>query len=131
MSKRLIRLVMAAALAIGVVAPVAAFAQDPPPPPPPDGPVRVGGLVKEPTRLTYVAPNYPEIARTAKVSGTVIIEIQIAKDGSVAKAKVLRPAPLLDEAALDAVKQWKYTVSYLANEPVEVLMVVTVAFMLK
>ena len=130
MSKRFIRLVTAAALAIGVVAPVAAFAQDPPPPPP-DGPVRVGGLVKEPTRLTYVAPNYPEIAKTAKISGTVIIEIQIAKDGSVAKAKILKPAPLLDEAALEAVKQWKYTVSYLANEPVEVLMVVTVNFTLK
>ena|SRR6187397_2797443 len=111
-----------------VAAPVAAFAQDPPPT---SAPVRVGGLVKEPTRIKYVEPVYPEIAKNAKVSGMVIIEIQIAKDGSVAKAKILKPAPLLDDAALEAVKQWKYTISYLANEPVEVLMIVTVNFALK
>ena len=118
-------------LAIVGVAPLTAFAQDPPPPPPTSAPVRVGGLVKEPKRIGYVEPVYPEIAKNAKVSGMVIIEIQIAKDGSVAKTKLLRPAPLLDEAAVEAVKQWKYEVSYLANEPVEVLLIVTVNFTLK
>jgi len=131
MANRIARLfVVVAALAVAGVAPVSAFTQDPPPPPT-QAPIRVGGLVKEPKRINYTAPVYPEIAKAAKISGTVIIEILVAKDGSVAAAKILKPLPLLDEAALEAVKHWKYEVSYLANEPVEVLMIVTVAFTLK
>ena len=61
----------------------------------------------------------------------VIIEATIGKDGSVKDAKVLRPVPLLDQAALDAVKQWKYTPTLLNGVPVEVVMTVTVNFTLQ
>jgi protein TonB len=103
----------------------------PAPPPPPSAPVRAGGDIKEPKRIHYVEPTYPTIAKQAKVSGMVIIEATIGKDGSVRDAKVLRPAPLLDEAALAAVKQWKYTPTTLGGVPVEVLLIVTVNFTLK
>jgi len=93
--------------------------------------VRVGGNIKEPKLLKKVDPVYPEEAKANGVQGIVIIEAVIAKDGSVGSAKVLRPVPLLDVAALDAVKQWKYEVTYVDNDPVEVIMVVTVNFTLK
>jgi protein TonB len=76
---------------------------------------------------------YPAIARAAKVQGIVIIEAVIAKDGSVKDLKILRNGPLaaLDEAALDAVKQWKYSPTLLGGQPVEIVMSVTVNFTLK
>jgi protein TonB len=102
----------------------------PPPPPPPAAPVRVGGDIKEPKKIKDVKPVYPQIAQTAKVQGIVIIEATIGKDGSVKDAKVLRSVPLLDQAALDAVRQWKFTPTLLNNVPVEVVMTVTVNFTL-
>jgi protein TonB len=102
----------------------------PPPPPPPAAPVRVGGDIKEPKKIKDQKPVYPQIAQTAKVQGIVIIEATIGKDGSVKDAKVLRSVPLLDQAALDAVRQWKFTPTLLNNVPVEVVMTVTVNFTL-
>jgi len=119
------------AVVLSGVAPVIAATQDPPPPPPQKAPLRVGGAVKTPERLTYVVPDYPNIAKQAKIQGTVILEVLIAKDGSVSATKVLKPMPLLDQAAVDAVKQWKYAPSFLDGEPIEVIMVVTVGFSLK
>jgi protein TonB len=101
-----------------------------PPPPPPAAPVRVGGDIKEPRKLNEVKPVYPQIAQTAKISGIVIIEATIGRDGRVKDAKVLRSVQLLDQAALDAVKQWIYTPTLLNGVPVEVIMVVTVNFTL-
>jgi protein TonB len=91
----------------------------------------VGGDIKEPKLLNRVEPTYPTIAKTAKVQGLVIIEATIGTDGRVKDAHVLRPVPLLDEAALAAVKQWRYTPTSLGGVPVEVLLVVTVNFTLK
>ena len=102
----------------------------PPPPPPPSAPVRVGGDIKEPKKIKHVPPVYPQIAQTAKVQGVVIIEAVIGKDGNVKDAKVLRSVALLDQAALDAVRQWKFTPTLLNNVPVEVIMTVTVNFTL-
>jgi protein TonB len=93
--------------------------------------VRVGGEIKEPKKIKHVEPVYPRIAMTAKVQGMVIIEATIARDGSVKNARVLRPVALLQEAALEAVKQWRYTPTLLNGSPVEVLMTVTVNFQLK
>jgi len=106
-----------------------------PPPPPqprpaPEVPVRPGGDIKEPRKIKHVAPIYPSIAITAKMQGIVIIEATIAKDGSVKDARVLKSMPLLDQAAIDAVRQWKFTPTLLNNVPVEVLMTVTVNFTL-
>jgi protein TonB len=100
------------------------------PPPPPPQQVRVGGLIKEPKKIREVRPVYPQIAQTAKVQGIVIIEAVIGKDGNVKDAKVLRSVALLDQAALEAVRQWKFSPTLLNGVPVEVVMTVTVNFTL-
>ena len=64
------------------------------------------------------------------MQGIVIIEAIIGKDGNVKDAKVLRSVPLLDQAALEAVRQWRFTPTLLNNVPVEVVMTVTVNFTL-
>lgn len=102
----------------------------PPPRPVPQEPVRPGGNVKAPNRIGYVAPVYPPTAMAARVSGTVIIEAVIGTDGTVRDAKVLRSVTLLDDAALTAVRQWRYTPTTLNGIPVPVIMTVTVTFQL-
>lgn len=91
-------------------------------------PVRPGGNVKAPTRTLFVAPDYPSTALAARVSGSVIIEAIIDTDGHVRNARVLRSIPLLDDAALAAVRQWRYTPTMLNGAPVPVVMTVTVRF---
>ena len=71
--------------------------------------MRVGGNIKVPTKIQHVSPVYPQEAQDARVSGMVIIEATINAEGSVESAKVLRSIPMLDQAALDAVKQWRFT----------------------
>jgi protein TonB len=93
--------------------------------------VRVGGDIKEPKKIKDVKPVYPEAAKAAGVQGIVIIEVIIGTDGTVNEAKVLRPVPELDKAAIDAVMQWKYTPTLLNGEPVSVVMTVTVTFTLQ
>ncbi len=93
-------------------------------------PVRVGGNVQAPARIQYVQPVYPEIAKAAGVSGIVIVEAVVGTDGSVTEAKVIRSIALLDQAALDAVGQWKYTPTSLNGVLVPVVMTVTVNFSL-
>jgi periplasmic protein TonB len=99
-------------------------------PPPPTQAVRVGGNIKEPKKLKNVAPEYPDIARQARVQGVVILECTISPQGKVTDVKVLRGIPLLDQAAIDAVKQWVYTPTLLNGVPVPVIMTVTVNFRL-
>jgi protein TonB len=103
----------------------------PPPPPPPSAPVRVGGNIRPPTKTKDVRPVYPPIAQSARVQGVVIIEATIGADGRVKDAKVLRSIPLLDQAAVDAVKQWTFTPTLLNGVPVPVIMTVTVNFTLQ
>jgi len=97
-------------------------------PPPPVAPVRVGGAIKEPKKLKHVPPEYPELARQAGVQGVVIVEARLSPDGRVQQATVLRSVPLLDEAAVQAVKQWVYTPTLVDGVPVPVVMTVTVNF---
>jgi periplasmic protein TonB len=108
---------------------------DPPPPPPPRTQVpipRVGGNIKAPQKIADVAPTYPPIALAAGVAGVVILEAVIAEDGSVRDVRVLRPIhPLLDAAAMEAVRQWRFSPTLLNGEPVPVVMTVTVAFRLR
>lgn len=98
--------------------------------PAPGSPVRIGGGIVEPKKIRHVPPVYPPIAQAAQVQGFVIIEIIVATDGTVADAKVLRSQPLLDQAALDAVRQWVFTPTLVNNVPVPVVMTVTVNFTL-
>ena len=90
--------------------------------------VRVGGSIKPPMKVKNVAPIYPEIAKSAKVSGMVIVEATIGEDGKVMDTKVLRSVPLLDQAALDAIRQWEYSPTLLNGKPVPVVTTVTVNF---
>jgi TonB family protein len=116
----------------GVVGGVVGGLTEAPPPPPPAGgvPVRVGGAIKQPVRLKHVPPVYPAIAQSARVQGVVIIEATIGADGKVGDARVLRSIPLLDQAAVDAVRQWEFSVTTLNGVPVPVIMTVTVQFTL-
>jgi protein TonB len=98
--------------------------------PPPVQAVRVGGQIKEPKKLKDVKPSYPDIAKQARVQGIVILECTISPQGKVTDVKVLRGIPLLDQAAIEAVKQWVYTPTLLNGVPVPVIMTVTVNFRL-
>ena len=100
----------------------------PAPMPPPTRPLPVGGKIKEPAKIRHVPPVYPSIAQQARVEGIVIIEATIGVDGRVKEARVLRSKPLLDDAALAAVRQWVFTPTLLNGVPVPVLMTVTVNF---
>jgi protein TonB len=72
--------------------------------------VRVGGRVPMPARVHYVEPVYPPIAGQAvpRVMGIIILEVGLSEDGRPIDIKVLYGLPLLDEAAIEAVKQWRY-----------------------
>ena len=94
-------------------------------------PVRIGGDIKSPVKIHDVRPVYPPIAREAGVTGVVILEVVIDADGNVAESRVLRSIPLLDQAALNAVKEWKFEPTYLNGAPTPVIMVVTVSFNLQ
>jgi len=111
----------------GVVGGVVGGLPDAPPPP---QAVRVGGQIKEPKKLKHVNPAYPDIAKQARVQGVVILECTISPQGKVTDVKVLRGIPLLDSAAIEAVKQWVYSPTLLNGVPVPVIMTVTVNFRL-
>lgn len=102
-----------------------------PPATPSRAPVRVGGNIAAPKKLKDVPPLYPQTAIQARVQGIVIIEATIGGDGTVKTARVLRSVPLLDEAALDAVRQWEYAPTLLNGVAVPVIMTVTVNFSLR
>ena len=104
-----------------------------PPPPPRESPapVRVGDLLRAPQKIKDAAPRYPAVAQAARVEGVVILEAIIAEDGAVQDVRVLRSKPLLDDAAIDAVRQWRFTPTLLNGQPVTVVMTVTVVFSLK
>ena len=93
--------------------------------------VRVGGKIKPPTKIKDVQPVYPAVAKTARVAGVVIVEATIGANGKVIAAKVLRSVPMLDQAALDAVRQWEFTPTLLNGKPVPVVMTVTINFKLQ
>src|SRR6185503_16081589 len=108
-------------------------APPPPPPPapePPKGPVRVGGQIKEPKKVHNVPPVYPDIAKQARVQGVVVLEAVISPSGDVTNVRVLRGVPLLNDSAVAAVRQWRYTPTTLNGQPVAVVMTVTVNFRL-
>lgn len=104
---------------------------EPPQPPTPAAPVRIGGQVRPPARLVYVAPKYPPLALSSRVHGLVILEAVIAADGAVQDVRVLKSDhALLDPAATEAVRQWRFTPTLLNGQPVPVVMTVTVSFTL-
>jgi protein TonB len=110
--------------------------QPPPPPPPPPPvinarPVRQGGTVQAANLVYQVKPVYPPIAIRTRVHGVVLLEAVISKEGSVESLRVISGHPLLTQAALDAVKQWRYRPTTLNGESVDVVTTVTVTFTLQ
>ena len=108
----------------------------PPPPPPPSpppvarGPVRIGGELKAPALVERVEPKYPSIAIRAQVQGVVILEAVVDPQGRVEDVRVLRSIPLLDKAAIAAVRQWRYSPLLLNGMPERFVLTVTVSFSL-
>ena len=93
--------------------------------------LQVGGDVKAPVKIHDVQPVYPQIARSARAQGVVVLEAIIGKDGLVRNVRVLRSVALLDQAAIDAVRQWRYSTPTLNGVPVDVSMTVSVSFQLR
>jgi len=92
--------------------------------------IRVGGIVSA-ARLVYQPkPEYPTLARMARIEGDVEFEAVISKAGTIEELKVLKGHALLVKAALEAVRQWRYQPTLLNGEPVEVLTEITVNFKL-
>lgn len=92
--------------------------------------VRAVGKIKPPVLIKEVPPRYPEVARQARVEGIVILEAKADEQGNVVDAKVLRSIPILDQAAIDAVKQWKYEPMLIDGKPRKIIFTVTVRFVL-
>ncbi len=97
-------------------------------PAPREGALRVGGNIAAPEKIRHVPPVYPPVAQAANVTGVVVMEVRIGVDGNVEEAHVLRSIPLLDQAALDAVKQWQFRPTLLNGRPVPITMTVTINF---
>jgi protein TonB len=96
-----------------------------------DQPVRLTGEVRPPERVTFVKPEYPEIARRARAEGKVILEIVVGRTGSIEEVTVLRSNPLFDRAAVEAVRKWRYRPALQAGRPVKVYLTVVVSFELE
>ena len=119
----------------GIVGGLLTVAAPPPPPPPPPPvrpePVRIGGAILAPAIVHRVEPTYPEIALVAKVTGIVILEATVDSAGSVGSVRVLRSVKLLDQSAIEAVKQWQYSPLVLNGVPTPFVLTVTVSFNFK
>jgi len=114
----------------GVLGGIIGGAAPPPPPKPTQTRIRVGGNVAAAKLVHQVQPLYPQIAKTAHVSGTVLLHAIIAKDGSIQELQYVSGPPLLMRAAMDAVHEWRYSPTLLNGEPVEVDTTIQVVFTL-
>jgi periplasmic protein TonB len=102
-----------------------------PPPERPAAPVRLPSGIRPPVKTVDATPVYPAIARTARVQGVVILEAVLDAGGRVDDVRVLRSIPLLDQAAIDAVRQWRYTPTLLNGRAIPIVLTVTVSFRLE
>jgi len=108
-----------------------ALAAPPPPMDDEDEEVPFFKVSKKPVVVVKTQPKYPELARRAGIEGQVVCEIVVGKDGKVKKARVVKSVPMLDEAALSAVKTWVFTPGEQRDRKVAVKMIVPVQFKLK
>lgn len=92
------------------------------------GAVRVGGRIRPPMQTKKVNPVYPIAAQLERVTGVVVIEAIIGTDGRVRDGQVMRSVAFLDDAAVEAVRQWEYTPTELDGKLIPVVMTVTVSF---
>lgn len=115
----------------GVVGGVVGGLPDAPPPPPPRRTLRAGVDVREPRKTRDAAPVYPDLAVLSHLQGVVILDCTIDTHGRVSDVRVLRGVPMLNEAAMAAVRQWLYTPTLVNGVPMPVVMNVTVSFRLQ
>jgi protein TonB len=90
----------------------------------------MGGNVEAARVLHEIQPQYPLLAKDARIQGVVKLQAIIARDGSVQDLSLISGQPLLVPAAMNAVKQWVYKPTYLNGVPVEVQTEVDVDFLL-
>jgi len=102
----------------------------PPPAPVTNGPVRLHQGIQAPRKTVDVVPRYPMLARESHVEGIVILDVIIDERGNVTSTRVLKSVGLLDQAAIDAVRQWKFSPARLNGEAIPIVMTVTVSFQL-
>jgi periplasmic protein TonB len=116
----------------GVLGGILGSAAPPPPPPKAATPkrIRVGGQVEAARIIYQPKPDYPPLAKMARIQGTVRLEAVISKDGTIQDLKVLNGHPLLVKSALEAVQKWRYQPTLLNGEPVEVVTEIDVNFTL-
>jgi TonB family protein len=104
-----------------------------PPVPPPTGDTKritIGGNVQQAKLIRQTTPVYPPLAKQARISGVVQLQVVIATDGTVKDIGVISGHPLLVPPSIEAVKQWQYQPTLLNGQPVEVLTQVDVNFTL-
>ena len=101
-----------------------------PPPPAPKAPLRVGGDIRQPKLVKIVEPEYPPEARRARVEGVVVLEATVTEKGAVDNVKVISGPPLLIEAAVKAVQQWRCEPTILNGQAVPVILTARVNFSL-
>ena len=92
--------------------------------------VRVSQGVSQGLLIRKVNPNYPPLARQARIQGQVLLQAEISKDGSIENLRLVSGHPMLAPAAIEAVKQWRYKPYLLNGEPVAVETTVMVNFTL-
>ena len=97
----------------------------------PSSPIRIGGNVRAPRKLVDVLPEYPPDAMANKVEGVVILEAVVDAEGAVSDTRVVQSVPALDAAAIDAVRQWKFTPTLVNGVAVPVIFTTTVNFKLQ
>lgn len=118
----------------GVIGSVMSSVAAPPPPPPPKAAtpkrIRVGGQVENARLIFQPKPDYPPLAKMARIQGTVRLEAVISRDGTIQDLKVVSGHPLLVKAALEAVQRWRYQPTLLNGDPVEVVTEIDVNFTL-
>jgi protein TonB len=100
------------------------------PAPPPAPVVRIGGKIVTPKRVYGVPPAYPELAVLSNVTGTVVVDAHVDVSGRVKAARFVSGNPLFEQAALDAVRQWRYQPLLLNGIPCEFMLIVTMNFSL-
>lgn len=96
-----------------------------------ESPLRAIGEIKPPKLIKKVNPVYPDLAQKARIMGTVILEAMTDIYGRVERVQVLRSVPLLDDAAVDAVRQWLYEPLFVDGRPRAVIFTVLVDFKLR
>jgi protein TonB len=96
------------------------------------GPASKGGKIDMPKLAQMVHPVYPPDAKAAGVEGSVVLQVVLTKEGSPISLKAIAsPAENLSQAAMDAVKGWRWDPAKLNGEPVEVVTDITINFTLK